>query len=61
VKTRAGRTPKWKLALAAWRFSDVPAAAKPYLERLKLTAPASLQDRVVRMLLVEELRAVHAI
>jgi acyl-CoA hydrolase len=57
VKARASQIPKWKLALKAWRFSDAPAAAKPYLERLKLTTPASLQDKVVRMLLVEQLRA----
>lgn len=55
VKARAASTAKWKLALAAWKFKDIPAAARPYLERLNLTEPQNMQDKVVRMLLVEEL------
>jgi acyl-CoA hydrolase len=63
VKARVARTPKWKLAWAAWRFdaANIPAAARPYLERLDLTAPGSLQDKVARLLVVEELRAAGAI
>ncbi|HWU69065.1 MAG TPA: acetyl-CoA hydrolase/transferase C-terminal domain-containing protein, partial [Stenotrophobium sp.] len=59
VKARAAKTAKWKLALAAWRQrgSDIPEAVQPYLQWLKLDAPHSIQDKVVRMLLVEELRA----
>lgn len=56
VKKRAAESPKWLLALQALRFKDVPAAARPYLERMQLTQPHSLQDKVVRMLLVQELK-----
>ncbi|HSW14227.1 MAG TPA: acetyl-CoA hydrolase/transferase C-terminal domain-containing protein [Solimonas sp.] len=55
VKSRAAATPKWKLALAALRFRDIPSAMQPYLERMQLQSPQTLQDKVVRMLLVEEL------
>ncbi len=57
VKAAAARTPKWKLILSALASGGAPAAATPYLERLKLDKPRGLQDRVVRMLLVRELRA----
>lgn len=57
VKARASTTPKWKLALATLTPRAIPAAAAPYLQQLQLTQPQSLQDKVVRMLLVEELRA----
>jgi len=56
VKKRAAESPKWLLALQALRFKDVPDAARPYLERMQLTQPHSLQDKVVRMLLVQELK-----
>lgn len=55
VKSRAAKANKLKLAFDAWRFSAVPEAAKPALERLGLTEPRTLQDRVVRMLLSQEL------
>jgi hypothetical protein len=57
VKARAAKTANWKLALAAWRFDDDPAAARPYLARLQLDGPKSFEDRVARMLLIEQLRA----
>lgn len=56
VKARAAATAKWRLALRALWFSKIPASAQPHLERLKLTEPANLQDKVLRMLLVEQLR-----
>ena len=63
VKARAAKTAKWKLALAAWRQgeTDVPDTARPYLQWLKLDTPHCLQDKVVRMLLVEELRSAGVI
>ncbi|MGH8456718.1 MAG: acetyl-CoA hydrolase/transferase C-terminal domain-containing protein, partial [Stenotrophobium sp.] len=59
VKSRAAKTAKWKLALAAWRYreTDIPITAHRYLDWLKLRHPQSMQDKVVRMLLVKELRA----
>lgn len=61
VKAAAAANAKWRLALRALFYGDAPASATPYLERMKLTAPASLQDKVVRMLLVEELEKAKAI
>ena len=63
VKAAAAKTSKWKLALDAWRFDEarIPANARPYLDWLKLSKPKSMQDKVVRMLLIEELRAAGAI
>lgn len=55
VKARAAKENKLLLALKAWRFSEVPASAKPFLERMGLVEPKTMQDRVVRMLLVEAL------
>ncbi|AXQ31247.1 acetyl-CoA hydrolase [Solimonas sp. K1W22B-7] len=55
VKARAASTPKWKLLLGALRAGEPPASVQPYLARLKLEQPKTLQDRVVRMLLVEAL------
>jgi len=57
VKAAAARGNKLKLAFDAWRFddADVPASTKPYLERMGLTAPQTMQDKVVRMLLVKAL------
>ncbi len=57
VQQRAAQTPKWKLALAllGFRQSQIPASARPHLQRLKLEAPQTLQDRVAQMLVVEAL------
>ena len=55
VKARAASTPKWKLLLGALRAGAAPAPVQPHLERLGLAAPQSLQDKVVRALLIEEL------
>ena len=61
VKARADSTPKWRLALSVLTGGDeAPAAAKPYLERMRLTEPRTLQDKVVRKLLLEELEAAGA-
>jgi acyl-CoA hydrolase len=60
VKTAATQA-KWKLALRAWLYKDVPAAAQTYLVRMKLDSPRTLQEKVVRMLLVEELKKAKAI
>ena len=56
VKAKAGATPKWKLLLGLLRAGEPPASMQPYLARLKLEQPKTLQDKVVRMLLVEALR-----
>jgi acyl-CoA hydrolase len=55
MKARAAKTPEWKLLLSALTASAPPAAALPYLERMQMTQPHSLQDKVARHLLVEEL------
>lgn len=55
VKAKAGSTPKWKLLLGLLRAGEPPASMQPYLARLKLEQPKTLQDKVVRMLLVEAL------
>ena len=57
VKAQAATGSKLKLAFEAWRFSEVPASAAPYLERMGLTDPKTMQDKVVRMLLVRALGA----
>lgn len=59
VKAQAAATAKWKLALRAVTYGDgnIPASAQPYLQRMKLTAPQTTQDKVVRMLLVENLKS----
>ncbi len=57
VQKRATQTPKWKLMLAllSFRPSQIPASARPALQRLKIEAPQNLQDKVARMLVVEAL------
>ncbi len=60
VKSAATTTPKWRLALDALLFKDIPTGAQPYFERLQIGEPQSMQDRVVRMLLVRELQAAGA-
>jgi acyl-CoA hydrolase len=61
VKPAAAAQAKWRLALRAWRYKDVPATAQPYLVRMRLDTVHSLQDKVVRMLLVEELKKAGAV
>lgn len=61
VKATVATQAKWKLALRAWRYRDIPASARPYLERMKLGNSQNLQNKVVRMLLVEELKKAKAI
>lgn len=55
VKAQAAKTSKLKLAFEAWRYRDIPAAAEPYLLRMGVSDPQTLQDKVVRMLLVKAL------
>ena len=57
VKAKAASSSKLKLAFDAWRFDDIPASAKPHLERMGLTDPQTMQDKVVRMLLVKALQS----
>ncbi|WP_028007311.1 acetyl-CoA hydrolase/transferase C-terminal domain-containing protein [Solimonas flava] len=58
VRSRAATTPKWKLLMQLLRFDAgaITPALQPYLERLQLTAPKRLEDRVARMLVVDALR-----
>ncbi len=56
VKAAAAKSNKLKLAFDAWRFKDIPTSAVPYLERMGLTDPRTMQDKVVRMLLVRALQ-----
>ncbi len=57
VKAKAASGNRLRLAVAAWRFNNIPDSAKPYLQRMGLTAPQTLKDKVVRMLLVQALSA----
>lgn len=57
MRATAATTPKWRLALRALRAGQPPAAAQPYLQRMQLEQPKSLQDRVARAMLVNALRA----
>ena len=56
VRSRAAATPKWKL-LAQFLFDrrQPSAAQQPYLQRLALDAPQGLENRVARMLVLDEL------
>jgi acyl-CoA hydrolase len=60
AKARGSSTPKWRLLLGALRFK-APPSARPYLQRLGIEAPSSLEDKVARMLVVEALLAGRAI
>jgi acyl-CoA hydrolase len=57
VKARAASTPKWKLAMKALLAANPPASAQPFLERMNLLQPDSIETKVVRALLLEELKA----
>lgn len=61
VKAQAATTPKWKLLLKTVFTGKLPEPALPYLERMKLTKPRTLQDKVVRMLLLEQLELLKAL
>lgn len=56
AKALASKTPKWKLLLKSLFAARPPASAQPYLERMGLIEPADVQAKVVRVLLVEQLR-----
>ena len=55
VQKRAAGSNKLALAWRAFTAPPPPATAQPYLERMGLQQPGSLQDKVVRALLVEQL------
>ena len=55
LKARATRG-KLRVLLDAMKVRSIPAAARPYLARLKLDAPADFQARIAQRLLVLELR-----
>lgn len=57
VKAVAAKSNKLKLAFNAWRYKTIPDSAQPYLARMGLSQPQTLQDKVVRMLLVQALSA----
>jgi acyl-CoA hydrolase len=58
MRRQAASTPKWKLVLKLLRVRTATAADQPYLERLQLDMPATLEDRVARALLLESLDAI---
>ncbi len=55
VKARVAKG-KLHALWAALQVRDIPAAAQPYLQRMKLDAPADFQSRIARRLLVLELK-----
>lgn len=55
VKSRAARTSKLKLLFSTFTAATEPAAVKPYIERMQLVAPRTLQDKVAKHLLIDEL------
>lgn len=61
MRKRAAATPRWRLLPLALRMGAESAAARPYLERLDLQRPTSLEDRVSRRLLLDALREEGAI
>lgn len=61
VKAQAATTPKWKLLLSTLMAGKPPAAATLYLARMDLTQPRGLQARVVRALLVKQLKRLGAL
>jgi hypothetical protein len=60
VKARAAGS-KLRMLLDAWKVKDIPASAKPYLERMQLSKPHTFQDRIVQKLLVLELKQSGAV
>jgi len=60
LKARA-RQPQWRNLLDAWTVKQIPAAAIPYLKRMRLEPPAAWKDRIVRRLLVLELQKAGAL
>lgn len=60
MRKRAAATPRWRLLPLALHH-PAPATAAPYLERLALQEPRSLEDRVSRRLLLDALREEDAI
>lgn len=60
VKARAAATPKWRLLLGSLTAGQPPAEAQPYLKRIQLDSPSSLEDRVAQSLFVQELEAAGA-
>lgn len=57
MKQVAEHTPRWRLLLKALRGGAVPSKLRPYLERMDLLSPTTLQQRVAQRLLMEQLQA----
>ena len=58
-KTRGG-WPRLKTLAGALSLTSVPAAARPYLERMSLDAPQTRQEWLWQRLLVQELRGIDS-
>jgi acyl-CoA hydrolase len=57
IKARVGSAKfPWRAILDSYKIRDIPAAAQPYLQRLRLERAESFKDRLVQRLLVLELR-----
>lgn len=56
LKAQVQNHGKLKLMWDALRTGPVPPAAQPYLERMQLTEPQNLQDRITQKLLLRTLR-----
>lgn len=61
VKVEAATKPKWKLLLKTLLAGKPPELAQPYLARMELTHAKGLQAKVVRALLVGQLKAQGAL
>ena len=55
VKTRAARTPRWKLLLKSLSRAQAPDGIADDLRRVQLESPQSLEHKVARALLIEAL------
>jgi acyl-CoA hydrolase len=57
IKARVGAAKfPWRAILDSYKIRDIPAAARPYLQRLRLERADTFKDRLVQRLLVLELR-----
>ena len=62
VKARVGKSKlPWRAILDSYKVRQIPAAAHPFLERMQLTSPSNLKDRLAQRLLVLQLQEDGAI
>ncbi|MGH8459538.1 MAG: hypothetical protein ACRESV_09320, partial [Nevskiales bacterium] len=62
VKARVGSSKlPWRAILDSYKIRQIPAAARPYLERMQLANADNFKDRLVQRLLVLELMENKAI